>query len=107
MQVTFAPSTENCVAVISGRIAIESSPDLRMLLLQRLTMPNCESLTVDLTDVDYVDTSALAVLLEVLRSAHKLKKHFRLGGLGEHPRYLLEATHMLQLFNEHANRQSA
>ncbi|MBV8552817.1 MAG: STAS domain-containing protein [Acidobacteriaceae bacterium] len=107
MQVTFGPSAGNCVAVVSGRITIDSSPDLRTLLLQRITMPNCESLTVDLTGVDYVDTSALAVLLEVLRSARKLNKHFRLGGLGEHPRYLLEATHIRQLFNEDANGQSA
>ncbi|MBV8069323.1 MAG: STAS domain-containing protein [Acidobacteriaceae bacterium] len=95
------------MAVISGRITIDSSPDLRTLLLQRLAMPDCESLTADLTNVDYVDTSALAVLLEVLKSAHNLNKRFRLGGLRGHPRYLLETTHILQLFNEDANGQAA
>jgi anti-sigma B factor antagonist len=85
---------------ISGRITIGSSPDLRMLLLQALGTADCESLTLDLYDVAYVDTSGLAVLLEVLRAARGLKKMFYLSGLRERPRYLLEATRLLHLFHE-------
>jgi anti-anti-sigma factor len=71
-----------------------------MLLLQPLQTVGCESLTVDFYEVAYVDTSGLAVLLEVLRAARGLKKTFHLSGLHDRPRFLLEATRLLRLFDE-------
>jgi anti-sigma B factor antagonist len=100
METAFRRAGGNYFVSISGRITIDSSPDLRMLLLQTLQTQDCESLTVDFYDVAYVDTSGLAVLLEVLRAARGLKKKFRLSGLQERPRYLLEATRLLPLFEE-------
>lgn len=85
---------------LSGRITIDSSPDLRMLLLQHLQSPACQSLTVDLFQVAYIDTSGLAILVEILRAAHTQGKAFRLSRIRERPRYLLEATRLLHLFEE-------
>ena len=92
---------------VSGRITIDSAPDLRALLLQRLAMQDCENLTLDLAGVVYVDTSALAILLEALKAAYRLKKAFRLSGLRERPRYLFEATRLLHLFDQVTNEQSS
>jgi anti-sigma B factor antagonist len=89
-----------CVVPVSGRITTDSSPDLRTLLFDQLGSLECDTLTVDLYDVSYVDTSGLAVLLETLRSAHNLDKTFNLSGLRGRPRYLLEATRLLHLFRE-------
>jgi anti-anti-sigma factor len=100
METAFRRAGGNYFVSISGRITIDSSPDLRMLLLQTLQTQDCESLTVDFYDVAYVDTSGPAVLLEVLRAARGLRKKFRLSGLRERPRYLLEATRLLPLFEE-------
>jgi anti-anti-sigma factor len=71
-----------------------------MLLLQCLESPECGSVTLDLYDVVYVDTSCLAVLLEILRAAKAQKRSFSLTGLRDRPRYLLEATRILHMFNE-------
>lgn len=90
----------NSLVSISGRITIDSSPELRLLLLQVLETAECESLTVDLYEVGYVDTSGLAIMLEVLRAARRRKKTFHLSGLRDRPRYLLEATRLLHLFDE-------
>ena len=90
----------NCRVSISGRITIDSSPDLLTLLLQRLESPACESLILDLYDVLYVDTSCLAVLLETLRKARTKKKALYLTGLGDRLRDLLEETRILHMFNE-------
>ena len=100
MQTAIRHAGGNYFVSISGRITVDSSPDLRTLLLQPLQARDCESLTVDFCDVAYVDTSGLAVLLEVLRAARGLKKNFRLSGLQERPRYLLEAARLLPLFEE-------
>jgi anti-sigma B factor antagonist len=100
METAFRRRGGDCLISIFGRITIDSSPDLRILLLQRLGTADCESLTVDFYEVAYVDTSGLAVLLEVLRAARRLNKTFHLSGLRERPRYVLEATRLLHLFDE-------
>jgi anti-sigma B factor antagonist len=87
-----------CLASISGRITIDTSPELRICLLERLHEPDCRILTLDFSQVVYIDTSALAVLLELLKTARELDKKFCLTGLGANPHYLLEATQLMHLF---------
>ena len=91
---------DGCRVELSGRITIDSSPDLQSLLLRRVQSPDCSTLTVDLYDVAYIDTSGLAMLMEVLRAARLRGKDLRLSGLRERPRYLLEVTRLLHLFRE-------
>jgi anti-sigma B factor antagonist len=85
---------------LAGRITIDSSPELRTYLLERLESTDCQGVAVDLYDVIYIDTSGLAMLVEVLRFARTQKKGFSLSGLRDRPRYLLEATRLLHLFHE-------
>jgi anti-sigma B factor antagonist len=89
-----------CRVFLSGRITIDSSPDLRSLLLERLQSPSCRSLTADFCEVEYLDTSVVATLVEVLKSARARGKAFHLTGLRERPHYLLEATRLLHLFDQ-------
>jgi anti-anti-sigma factor len=100
MQTAFRCKARNCTISISGRITIDSAPALRALLLQHLESAAFDSLTVDLYEVLYVDTSCLAVLLEILRAGRARKKTLYLSGLRDRPRFLLEATRILPLFNE-------
>lgn len=92
---------------VSGRITIDSSAELLSLLLKNLSAAGRDSLTVDFSDVVYIDTSALAVLLETLRAARKLKRKFQLSGLRDRPRYLMEATGFIHLFSEVPHEKSA
>jgi anti-anti-sigma factor len=107
MRTTVHASAGNCVVAVSGRITIDSAADLRELLLKHLAIPACGSLTLDFSDVVYVDTSALAVVLEALQAACRLKKAFRLSSLREGPRYLFEVTRLLHLFDHVANERSS
>ena len=91
---------DECKVSLSGRITIDSSPDLRALLLRQLEPSSCKILTVDFCEVDYIDTSGLALLVEILKAARIQGKAFHLSGLRERPRYLLEATRLLHLFHE-------
>ena len=88
------------VVAVSGRITIDFSSDLRTLLLKRLSEADSDSLTIDLSEAVYIDTSALAVLLETLKAARNLRKKLQLSGLHGRPRYLLEATGFIRLFGE-------
>lgn len=91
-----------CEVRLSGQITIDSSPNLRVLLLQRIESPSCELLTLDLGDIAYLDTSGIAVFIEILKAARSQGKNFRLTGLRERPRYLLETTRLLHLFDKGA-----
>ena len=95
------------VVAVSGRITIDSSACLRSLLFQRLNAPGQHSLILDLSDTVYIDTSALAVFLETLQAAQKLKTEFHLTGLSGRPRYLLEATGFIRFFSEVPEKTSA
>jgi anti-sigma B factor antagonist len=87
-------------AEVSGRINIDSSPEFRGSLLRMLQVPDCQCLEVSFCEVAYIDTSGLAVLVDVLKSARRLGKTIELSGLQERPRYLLEATGLLRFFVE-------
>ena len=87
------------VVLLSGRITIESSPGLRAELLQVLESDGCRSLTVDLHEVSYVDTSGVAILMEVLQGARAAGKTFRLKDLQQRPQYLFQAIGLLHFFD--------
>jgi anti-sigma B factor antagonist len=87
-------------ADVSGRIDIDSTPEFRGALLRMLRVPDCQCLEVSFCEVAYIDTSGLAVLVDVLKSARHLGKKLELSGLQERPRYLLEATGLLRFFVE-------
>jgi anti-sigma B factor antagonist len=89
----------DCQVLLSGRLTIDSSPGLREILLQQLQDPSCQSMTADFYEVEYVDTSGLAILVEILKTARIQRKTFHLSRLRERPRYLLEATRLLHLFD--------
>jgi len=95
-----------CLVTISGRITIDSSPELRILLLQYLLARSCQDLTVDFSGVEYIDTSGLAVLIEILRAARAAGKSFRLSQLRGKPLFLLEATHLVHLFDGQTSEAS-
>jgi anti-sigma B factor antagonist len=91
---------EECRVALAGRITIDSSPDLRMFLLEKLGALRCPVFAVDFGEVTYVDTSGLAVLVELLKVARQSAKRLQLWRLREGPRYLLEATRLIHLFEE-------
>jgi anti-anti-sigma regulatory factor len=57
-------------------------------------------LTVDFQEVSYVDTSGVAILMEVLQSARAAGKAFELKNLQERPRYLFQAIGLLHFFEK-------
>jgi anti-sigma B factor antagonist len=93
-------SAGTCLVKSSGPITIDTAPDLRTLLLRCLESPNCKSLRVDLSEVAYVDTSAIAIVLEALKAARVRRKMFQLTGLNGQPHYMFDVARLLRLFDE-------
>jgi len=82
---------------VKGRVTIDSSPALRDQLLAILRQESPPALTIDLTAVPYIDCSGLATLVEGLKIARASKTTLRLN-LHDRPRYLMEVTGLLALF---------
>ena len=84
------------VVSISGRITTDTSSQMRSSLGDALrSMP--ATVTIDLSQVDYMDTSGLATLIEAIRIARKQHTELVLRGIQEQPRYLLKVTDLDRL----------
>jgi anti-sigma B factor antagonist len=83
----------------SGRINVDSSPDLRDCLLAVLSKePLARAVTVDLAGVPYIETSGIATLIEALRIARHHGTIFRLQALSGSALRLFEVTGLVALF---------
>jgi anti-sigma B factor antagonist len=91
---------------LSGRIDVDSSPDLRDCLLAILSEePLPRAITVDLAGVPYIETSGIATLIEALRIARHQQTIFRLQGLSGSALRLFEVTGLVALFEASNNGQ--
>lgn len=87
------------VVYLSGRVDIDSSPALRDRLLALLRSGGQRRVSVDLSAVTNIDSSAVATLIEALKIAHAHKTELRLQGLHDDLLRLFEFTGILPLFN--------
>ena len=85
---------------LSGRVDVDSSPDLRCQLRTLLSEePLAQTLIVDLAGVSYIETSGIATMIEALRIARHRQINFRLQGLSGATLRLFEVTGVLALFD--------
>ena len=97
--ITADHSGSDAVVHLSGRIDVNSSPDLRDYLLAILSEePSPRAITVDLAGVPYIETSGIATLVEALRIARHRQSIFCLYGLSGPVLRLFEVTGVLALF---------
>ena len=85
------------IVSLQGRITVSNANEMRRTLAEALRLQPKE-LTVDLSSVNYMDTSGLATLMEALRSARQPGTRLVLGSIQAQPRYLLKATDLDQVF---------
>jgi anti-anti-sigma factor len=97
--ITVLQTNHEVVVQLTGRIDVDSSPDLRdrlRTLLSAEALP--QTIVVDLTGVPYIETSGIATLIEALRIARHHQTNLRLQGLSGAALRLFEVTGVLALF---------
>jgi anti-sigma B factor antagonist len=100
LEITVLQTDDGVLIRLSGRIDVNSSPDLRDRLLAILSdEPSPRSITVDLAGVSYIETSGIATLIEALKIARHHQTTLCLQGLGGSVLRLFEVTGMLALFD--------
>jgi anti-sigma B factor antagonist len=97
---------KDAVVRLTGRIDVDSSPDLRdrlRTLLAEEALP--QTIIIDLAGVPYIETSGVATLIESLRIARHHQISFRLQGLSGAALRLFEVTGVLALFEASGSGQ--
>ena len=97
---------KDAVVRLTGRIDVDSSPDLRdrlRTLLAEEALP--QTVIVDLAGVPYIETSGVATLIESLRIARHHQINFRLQGLSGAVLRLFEVTGVRALFEASGSGQ--
>ena len=76
------PGSNPLTVAIAGRATVDTSPDLRSVLLGLLRRGTAPVVVIDFSAVSYLDMSGIATLLEVLKVARERSVKLRLTGMG-------------------------
>src|SRR5215470_7199710 len=92
LEITVEHNEEGALVRLRGRLGLDSSPDLRQRLLVMLQKQTMKAVSVDLTEVSYIDASGIATLLEAFKFARNRQIRLCLKGLQSRVVRLFEAT---------------
>lgn len=77
---------------------MNTSPALRQAALTLYSKGKCKNLIVDFAEVSFIDTSALATLIEILVAAKEQCAQLILSGLNDDVRYLIDVNGLTGFF---------
>lgn len=86
------------VVSVKGEIDLHNSPDLRVALLELLQKHEPKRLVLNLAEVAYMDSSAIAVLVELLQRVRRVGGKIYLVQLQHRVRGLLEIARLDTIF---------
>jgi anti-sigma B factor antagonist len=86
------------IAHVRGEIDLQNSPELRSALLEILAQTSPRRLILNLSQVPYMDSSAIAVLVESLKRISKQKGKICLTNLQPRVKSLLEIARLDSIF---------
>ena len=97
LEIESAETAEGVLLCVNGDVDMESSPRLRDEIKKRVKKKPA-TLKLKLTDVPYIDSSGIAVLIEGMRWCKKNKVEYALVGISENVRGVLQMSKLLQIF---------
>jgi anti-sigma B factor antagonist len=97
----------NLVIDVQGQVDLHSSPRMRSAILQGINRKEVAQVAVNLTGVNYIDSSGVATLVEGLQLARTRNCRFVLFGLQQGTREVLELARLDRIFEIHATEVDA
>jgi len=95
------------VIAVRGEIDLHNSPELRGALLDLMSRTNPKRLVLDLGQVPYLDSSAIAVMVEALQKLRKTGGRVFLLNLQPRVKGLLEIARLVSIFTIAKDEQEA
>ena len=88
------PGSNQLTVAIAGRTTVDTSPDLRSVLLGLLRRGTAPVVVIDVSALSYLDMSGIATLLEALKAARERSVKLRLAGMSGQVRALAEIVQL-------------
>lgn len=98
---------EAAIVRVSGDADMASSAQLRDAVLDLLKTCTQGRVIVSMAGANYIDSSAVASLVEGLQLATRRRVRFGLAGLNEGPLQVLRVTRLIDVFEVHASEEDA
>jgi anti-anti-sigma factor len=93
-----AERASGVVVTLRGELDLATAPDLQRRLLELIARP-VESLTLDLAQLTFLDSSGLGALYRARQAADEQGVVLRLAEVPEHVMRVLDVTAMAQIFD--------
>ena len=97
------PGASESTISASGRVVIETSPQLRSTLLESIRRRVSPVIVIDVAGVTHLDTSGIATLLEASQRARARAVQLRVVGLTGEPKVLADVTELARIFAAHGS----
>jgi len=88
------PGSNQLTVAVAGRTTVDTSPDLRSVLLELLRRVTALVVVIDASALSYLDMSGIATLLEALKAARERSVKLRLTGMSGQVRRLAEVAQL-------------
>ena len=88
------PGSNQLTVAVAGRTTVETSPDLRSVLLGLLRRGTAPVVVIDVSALSYLDMSGIATFLEALKAAREHSVKLRLAGMSGQVRALAEVAQL-------------
>lgn len=85
------------IVVVGGEIDVYTAGKLREALVSSAVC-DCPNVILDMSDVDFTDSTGLGVLVGAHKRAHRLGGGVKLAGIGEHLQRILDVTGLSKVF---------
>ncbi len=97
MRITVRHEDGYAAVDVGGSIDLSSSPELRKACLG-LVRKREDKVIINLSDVNYIDSSGIATLVECLKGLADYEGRLALVGLGERARDVFDVTNLAAIF---------
>ncbi len=97
MNYTVSEKNDETVVYLSGDVDLERSPDARKVLLE--SVDKGHNVLVDMSAVEYIDSSGVASLVEALQASKKRNLDFSLTQVSEPALKVFRLARLEKVFN--------
>ena len=102
MQIATTPGTDRYVITVSGEVDLATSPDLDVAIIAAIES-GTSSVAIDLTDVSFMDSSGLGVIVRGLKRCREADKDLDLVITNERVLKVFGITGLDQVIPIHAS----
>ncbi len=95
------------VVQLEGDVDMSTSLRLRDTLLELVQERSDSRVVVSMEQVNYIDSSGIASLVEGLQAARRAHGKLVLAGLNEGPRHVLQLTRLIDVFEVYPSEAEA